>query len=320
MNPTQKPQQHRHSIARLYITAPNCMFWAYVASALLLLMGLFVLGSSVLVYRRYRYVADLPTSSVHGAALGLTEVKGRVTAAEEPFRSPFQEQPCVLCHYAFYGRLPEHGGWTPPRDMGTLGVPFYVEDGSGRILIRPEGAEIKLPHHLTAFSGDASRIQELPPEVTERYKARKQNGAWPDISGERATVAEAVYSLKDAPSSPPTGPSCGAEVRLEEGDEVYIIGHAQSLDSHTDGNSAPNGSTLFIGTPPGSEGAFARLFNTIPHLSAAYGSIFEIYAGREETLMAEHQREVKKGLAIGALLVVLSLISLLALLLHEGLI
>lgn len=296
------------------------MLWAYAASALLLVLGLYVLSSSVLMYRRYRYVADLPASSVHGTAVGLTKVKGQARAAEEPFLSPFQERPSVLCHYAFYGRLPEPGGWTPPHDMGTLGVPFYVEDGSGRILIRPEGADIKLPDDLTAFSVNTSRIQELSPEVAEQYKERKQNDAWPDISGERATVAEAVYSLQDAPSSPPTGPSCGAEMRLEAGDEVYVIGHAQPLGSSTDGASEQYGSALFIGTPPGSEGAFARLFDTIPYLSGAYGSIFEIYKGSEDGLMDEHKREMKKGLVIGTLIFVLGLTALLSLLVYDGLI
>lgn len=288
------------------------MFWPTVLSGLSLVLGLLILSGSVVMYRRYRYVADEPTATARGAAAGLTEVKGRVIAATEPFLSPFQERPCVLCHYAFYGRRPAHGGWEPPRDTGTLGVPFYVEDETGRVLVRPEGAEIKLPSHLTELSVDEGRIEEISPTVAERFKERQRSGDWPDISGERAAVADAIFSLKKDRSGPPSGPSCGAEMRLEEGETVYVIGPARPPDSGTEDTHIDGAASLVI--QEGTDGAFKQLFGVIPYLSAAYGSIFEIYAGEEANLRAAHRREMWKGIGLGTLLFLVGLLPLLVLL------
>jgi hypothetical protein len=290
------------------------MFWPTVLSGLSLVLGLLILSGSVLMYRRYRYVADEPTATARGAAAGLTEVKGRVVAAEEPFLSPFQERPCVLCHYVFYGRRPAHGGWEPPRDTGTLGVPFYVEDETGRILIRPEGAEIKLPSPLTELSVDENRIEEISPAVAERFKERRRNSDWPDLNGERAAVANKISGLNKDRSGPASGPSCGAEVRLEEGEPVYVIGSARPPT--TDGEQGPSDtdSSIVIRQDPAGDGTFKRLFGVIPYLSAAYGSIFEIYAGEEADLRAAHRREMWKGIGLGTVLFLLGLLPLLVLL------
>lgn len=287
------------------------MFWPTVFSGLSLVLGLLLLSGSVVTYRRYRYVADEPTATARGAAAGLTEVAGRVVAAKEPFLSPFQERPCVLCHYAFYGRRPTDEGGGTPRDLGTLGVPFYVEDETGRILVRPEGAEIKLPSHMTEFSGDTDRIEEISPDVAERFKERRRDDDWPDLGSERAAVAEMVYSLEKSRDrqGPPRGPSCGAEMRLEEGDPVYVIGPAHPPDSGTEDPFMDGAASLVIQT--GTDGAASWLFGVIPYLSAAYGSIFEIYAGEEERLQAAHRREMWKRIGLGTVLFLLGLLPLL---------
>lgn len=290
------------------------MFWPTVLSGGSLILGLLILSGSVIMYRRYRYVADEPTATARGAAAGLTEVKGRVVAAEEPFLSPFQERPCVLCHYAFYGRQPSDGSWEPPRDTGTLGVPFYVEDETGCILVRPEGAEIKLPSHLTELSVDEDRIEEISPDVAERFKERRRSGDWPDLGSERAAVANTFFSLKKDRSGLPSGPSCGAEARLEEGETVYVIGSAQRPTTEVEEEPVNTGSSLVIHEGSGTDGAFKRLFGAIPYLSAAYGSIFEIYAGGEADLRAAHRREMWKGIGLGTVFFFLGLLPLLALL------
>lgn len=291
------------------------MSWPVLLAGLSLVLGLLILVGAVRGYRRILHLIDQPTTSTRAAAVGLTEVTGRAVAVDDTFRSPFQERPCVLCHYAFYGRLPTQRSWKPPRDTGTLGVPFYVEDETGRILVRPEGADIRLPSHLTEVSGDQSLIEELSPEVTERFKDRRQNRDWPALTSTRATVANALYSLKGRHEPLPSGPSCGAEMRLEEGDTVYVIGHARPRDPDDENvSSAEDASELVIRKPSGSNGAFEWAFGVLPYLSAAYGSIFEIHAGSEEDLLTRHRREMWKGIFLGGSLLLLGLAGLLALL------
>jgi hypothetical protein len=290
------------------------MSWPVAITGFFLLFGLFVLTAAVNGHRRTLQLIDQPTTTTRAAAVGLTEVTGRAVPVEESFPSPFQERPSVLAHYAFYGRLgPNQDGNNPPRDTGTLGVPFYVEDDTGRILVRPEGAEIRLPSHLTAFTGDKDRIEALAPAVTERFKDRRRSGNWPALDSTRASVAKTVFKLDDRTDQPRGGPSCGAEMRLEEGESVYVIGHARPREASAadQPSSAEDASELVISTKPGTGGSFDWAFGVFPYLSGAYGSIFEIYKGTEEDLRAAHRREMWKGILMGFSFFLIGLLGLL---------
>ena len=105
-------------------------------------------------------IVNLPTSKTQGVFIGLVELKG-TAECEHPVRSYLAEIDCVYYHYSVSEqwerevvetytdsegksrtRTRTESGWTT-LDSNTVGVPFYLQDDTGVVLVRPEGAEIR---------------------------------------------------------------------------------------------------------------------------------------------------------------------------------
>jgi hypothetical protein len=285
-------------------------------------IGLGMLYTGVLEYRRYRYARDLPTSPVRSAAAGLVEVKGRAVAVGETLTSPFAERACLLCQYSI--RAPSSSDDSPfPADFGVVGVPFYVEDDSGRVLVRPAGAEINLPHRLSKLSTgripDGSASHEDAPRITrerlhaeaprlQRHAARRD--AWhdqyglPEGLGKLLTLLNKIPDLTIARHRPlSNSDACHVvEARLEEGDSVYVLGTAQPLSA----SDAPhdeiteNASNLFIGRDPS-----ASYFLSY---SSDAQSVFLISTRSEDAVIATRKDRVWRQLGWGSLIFLLGLL------------
>jgi hypothetical protein len=149
---------------------------ALIAVSLLLLLW------SLHLRRRHRLLRDLPTSKARGVFIGLVELKG-AAEAEAPLRSYLAEQRCVHYSYSVEERwsrtVTEHytdkdgksqtrtrheSGWNTIASGGET-TPFYLQDDTGVVLIRPDGARIE-PCTLfsaTAARGDALYYAKGPP-------------------------------------------------------------------------------------------------------------------------------------------------------------
>ena len=109
--------------------------------------------------RRRRLLADTPTSKVLGVFIGMTELKGTAEATD-PLTSFLAQQSNV--HYAWRveeswsrtvtetytdkdgntkTRTRRESGWTSVANGGES-IPFYLQDDTGAILVRPEGAQL----------------------------------------------------------------------------------------------------------------------------------------------------------------------------------
>lgn len=246
------------------------MFWGMFAVLLAIaffLAGVGLFFDAVRRYRRNRFIRDLPTSTVRSAAMGLAELKGRVLPVHETFTFPFTGREFLLWLYAVRRPPAKRSRNTPPvpLDFGCVGVPFRLEDETGSMLVRPEGAEIRLPRSVT--------------EMDERLKSRRD----PD---EREGREEGVvYRETDASASevrafddvrrdlvcrhglpdemerfggfhrsdrheelPDAGRVRYAEARLEPGDEVYVLGNVQAR-KEVEGE----GSRTFVGRVEGAD-------------------------------------------------------------------
>ncbi len=110
--------------------------------------------------RRRRLLADTPTSKTLGVFIGMTELKGTAEAAE-PLTSFLAALPNV--HYQWkveeswsrmvtetntdkdgksHTRTRRESGWTTVAD-GCESIPFYLQDDTGVILVRPTGAKLE---------------------------------------------------------------------------------------------------------------------------------------------------------------------------------
>jgi hypothetical protein len=140
-------------------------FWISPVAAVLLLWG------SLILRRKQRLLADMPTSKAAGVFIGMSELKG--TAESEAHCTSFlAEMPCV--HYSYtveerWSRLvtetyTDKNGRSQTRTRRETGwdivdahgesPDFYVKDETGAVLVRPEGAKIE---PLELFSETVSR-------------------------------------------------------------------------------------------------------------------------------------------------------------------
>ena len=89
--------------------------------------------------KRKHLIEDTPTSTVRGAALGAVEVSGTVVG---PYTliSPLSESDCFYYHAMARGT----SGEEKKASAEILYAPFFLDDGTGRVLVDPRGAEAEL--------------------------------------------------------------------------------------------------------------------------------------------------------------------------------
>ncbi len=114
--------------------------WALIGMA----AGGFVFYRGFRVLQQRERILDTPTSSVRGVSLGSVEVAG---TAVGPYTliSPLSELDCYYYRaVAWEGSGSE--GKTSWKKVGeeSLCVPFFLDDGTGQLLIDPRGAELEL--------------------------------------------------------------------------------------------------------------------------------------------------------------------------------
>jgi len=123
-------------------------------------VAVFSLFASLRACKRKRLIDNLPTSKTQGVFIGLVELKG-TAECEKPLRSFLAEAPCVYYSYDVQERWSrwvteeesdgkggtrtvtrKETGWTSVASE-TESTAFYVQDDTGNVLVRPEGARIE---------------------------------------------------------------------------------------------------------------------------------------------------------------------------------
>lgn len=107
--------------------------------------------------KRYRTVADTPTSRIASAPQGYVELVGR--GRQPPggtLLSPITGLPCLWYRYRVE-RLNDKR-WEHVESQVSHDT-FGVDDGSGRVLVDPDGAEIVTSHKQVSISGGYRRTE-----------------------------------------------------------------------------------------------------------------------------------------------------------------
>ena len=129
-------------------------------SILLPLLAILCLWRCHATNQRRRLIGNLPTSKTKGVFIGLVELLG-TAECEVPVSSYLSEVPCVYYRYGITERWERtveetytdseghtqhrtrvESGWTSVASGGEE-TPFYLQDDTGVILVRPAGAEIQ---------------------------------------------------------------------------------------------------------------------------------------------------------------------------------
>ena len=107
--------------------------------------GIYLFFKGFLIFRKYRVLADTPEIPIRSLAMGLVEIHGKAKGGEL-VESPVNHTPCLFYKVDIekWQRNSKGGGsWSHYR-TDTDGVRFYLEDGSGKVLVDAHGAEFDL--------------------------------------------------------------------------------------------------------------------------------------------------------------------------------
>lgn len=141
------------------------LFWAGLG----VLSGPYFFWRGFLVLRHKRLIMDTPRSSIRGAALGRVEVSGKAVG---PYTlvSPMSHSDCL------YYRLTIESN--PQGDlrkkMQEMCAPLFVDDGTGTLMIYPQGSELLMPpsSQRSEYGKLALALSEFSkerPEVAQEY-------------------------------------------------------------------------------------------------------------------------------------------------------
>ena len=109
-----------------------------------------ILAGSYLFYggfrrlQRRRLIRKTPSSEIHQASMGLVEISGYATGPYVIF-SPLERRECYYFRTIAWERR-QHGNRTHWAKVAeeTLHVPFYIDDGTEKLLLDPRPAEMDL--------------------------------------------------------------------------------------------------------------------------------------------------------------------------------
>ena len=130
-----------HFAAIMVASAPMNVLAVAVAGGV---AGMYLFYRGFRLLQRKRLILNTPASKIRSASMGLVEINGLATG---PYviNSPLKQTSCyyyrsVAWQWKQRGRDSE---WVKIAEE-TLHVPFYMDDGSGRLLVDPTGAEMDL--------------------------------------------------------------------------------------------------------------------------------------------------------------------------------
>jgi hypothetical protein len=115
-----------------------------VCLGLMSAISLFAWYSSL---HRLRLITGTPTSTVASAAQGYVELQGRGRDHEPRLISKLRGLPCLWYRYRIEEKNSKNEWGTV--DSGETSDPFLLEDGSGKCIVDPAGAEIHTKHKDT---------------------------------------------------------------------------------------------------------------------------------------------------------------------------
>jgi E3 ubiquitin ligase len=116
-------------------------------------IGFFLFFRGFPFLKRKHLIQDTPTSTVRGASLGAVEVSGTVVG---PYTliAPLSESDCF-----YYHAVARSSGEEKKATQEILYAPFFLDDGTGRVMVDPRGAETELrpsvDDEYSPSSGDA---------------------------------------------------------------------------------------------------------------------------------------------------------------------
>ncbi|MDE2304962.1 MAG: hypothetical protein KGL34_05340 [Gammaproteobacteria bacterium] len=202
---------------------------AWVYAAALVAAGAYVLHLGIRAWREERSLTDTPTGRIRSAAQGYARLQGRPEGGERgSLRAPLTGLPCSWWRYRIEERRStgRSRSWVAVQSA-TCETPFLLDDGTGRCLIDPRGAEVHARAKDVWYGPDAWPQVRIPGGsgilgriadtlITDRYRYVEQRL----VSGEPLLVLGEFRTV-------------GGVQPLELDDEVAALLHDWKTDQAT---------------------------------------------------------------------------------------
>ncbi len=151
--------------------------------------GGYLLFNGVKSWRKKRSIEDVPLSKIRSVAMGPAEVCGEVRMIAS-VRAPFSNRECVYCSYRV--EVPQKNGWRTV-DSGILTSVFYVNDGTGDILVNPEGGEFYGDQTYQTTVGTFQSIADPGPAAWIQAKSQGILGSLQAMGQHRFTESIVIH-------------------------------------------------------------------------------------------------------------------------------
>lgn len=102
---------------------------------------------------RLRAIYGTPTSRIGSAAQGYVELIGHGEIYGSPILSRYSNLPCLWCRYKLEHKRSDNKGWST-EEHGENAAPFLIDDGTGKCVVDPQGAEVLTKHKDSWTKGD----------------------------------------------------------------------------------------------------------------------------------------------------------------------
>lgn len=199
-----------------------------------------------------RMIENTPTSKIRSIAMGPAEVKGKIKTFQKLLTSKLAKQKCVYYRYLVERKVRTKKGYRWDKVSETEeSTHFFLDDGTGQVLVYPKGAHVSIPHDVQKVSGDR--------RYTEYY----------------ILPEETLYVLGTAGDNPfveeTTGQKNYEDIMIQKGDTLFYIS-----DSSEKELLQKYGSWVFFGILGGPLISFACLWmlvTAIPYFSSDLRSL-----------------------------------------------
>jgi hypothetical protein len=174
----------------------------YLGAFVLVVMGIVVFLLGFKQYREYRILADAPRAHVRSIPMGLVHLRGKATG--EPLISPLTGSRCFMFMVDIeeWVKTRAKGGGTKWAWRTTAGdddlKQFYLDDGTGRVLVNPVEAEERERDLQRTFScevGKEGHFKSVRP--TPGIPAPTEQAVWAYINGAHSRkLLDKVFELE----------------------------------------------------------------------------------------------------------------------------
>lgn len=172
-------------------------------------------------YNKSAQVKNTAKEKIRSVALGRTELKGKARENTQNYDKPFTDGECLYSIWKIErkSRDNESGKWTTI-SSGTVGSPFLLDDGTGKIIVDINDGE-----------PDWEFSEETKDQFRDGLLRRTlyKSGRYPEFNEDRIKEFAEDNDIELGSSE-----KRYTQKYIEEGDEVYVLGETKQIEDVSD--------------------------------------------------------------------------------------